>query len=44
MVGMINCVVLERSAFWQTMGLPRPEMDHFQLADADNSMRLYSPE
>jgi hypothetical protein len=27
MVGMINCVVLERSTFWQTIGLLKAEMD-----------------
>jgi hypothetical protein len=31
---MINCVVLGAITFWQTIGLPSPEMDHFQLANA----------
>jgi hypothetical protein len=28
---MINCVVLERSTLWQTIGVIKPEMEHLSF-------------
>jgi hypothetical protein len=42
MVG-INCVVLERSTFWQTIGLLKPEMIHLAPETAELTQSLESP-